>query len=75
MAVDFESAASVKVCETSARVNVFVIGGSELKLKKIIVEKQGSYIVTSKVRTGLALSCCGVAFVDRLKLTVLPINK
>ena len=42
MAVDFESAASVKVCETAARVTVFVIGGSELKLKEMIVAGQGS---------------------------------
>ena len=42
MAVDFESAASANVCETAARVTVFVIGISELKLKEMFVEGQGS---------------------------------
>ena len=42
VAVEIESAARTKVCDTAARVTVFVIAGSELKLKEMTVPVQGS---------------------------------
>ena len=42
VAVDFEWAASAKVCETASRVTVFTIGGSELNLNEMTVAGQGS---------------------------------
>ena len=72
--VEIESVARAKIWDTDARVTVFVIAISVLKLKEIIVPGQGSYTVTVNDRTGAVESYKGVANVERLKFTVWPMS-
>ena len=52
---------------------MFVIGVSELKLKEMTVEGQGSSTLTENETVGLAISCCEVALAERVKFAVCPI--
>ena len=52
---------------------MFDIRVSELKLKEMNVEGQGSSTLTENATVGLAISCCGVAFAERVKFAVCPI--
>ena len=47
----------MKVCDTAARVIVFNIEVSELKLKEMTVEGQGSKTVTENATVELGESC------------------
>jgi hypothetical protein len=52
---------------------VFVIAGSELKLKEITVIVQGSKTVTENATVELGVSYYGVPFAKRIKFAVCPI--